>query len=170
MSRKFIAEIGTANGGTLFLFSRIASEYAVLISIDLPGGKYGGGYDITKIPLFKAFALPEQKIRLLRANSHHKETLIRVEQILGAKKLDFLFIDGDHTYSGVKKDFQMYSSLVNEKGIIAFHDIVIHPPNTNIEINRFWKEIKNDYNYKEIVEDWNQNCCGIGLLSEKKSQ
>ena len=40
---QFLLEIGTAQGGTLFFFSRLAAENAVLISVDLPGGKYGGG-------------------------------------------------------------------------------------------------------------------------------
>jgi hypothetical protein len=30
--------------------------------------------------------------------------------------VDFLFIDGDHTYEGVKKDFEMYSPLVRREG------------------------------------------------------
>ena len=37
---KVIIEIGTANGGTLFLFSRIASEDATIISVDLPSGMF----------------------------------------------------------------------------------------------------------------------------------
>lgn len=41
---KVLLEIGTANGGTLFLFSRIASDDGVHISIDLPDGAFGGGY------------------------------------------------------------------------------------------------------------------------------
>jgi predicted O-methyltransferase YrrM len=39
-------------------------------------------------------------------------------------KVDFLFIDADHSYEGVKKDFEMYSPLVRKGGIIAFHDII----------------------------------------------
>ena len=38
MKPKVILEIGTANGGTLFLFSHMAPEAATIISIDLPGG------------------------------------------------------------------------------------------------------------------------------------
>jgi len=49
---------------------------------------------------------------------------------LNGEPLDFLFIDGDHTYEGVKRDFEMYSPLVRNGGIIAFHDIVKHPPET----------------------------------------
>ena len=37
-------------------------------------------------------------------------------------KIDFLFIDGDHSYEGVKKDFELYSSIVNDNGIIVIHD------------------------------------------------
>lgn len=54
------------------------------------------------------------------------------------KRIDFLFIDGDHTYEGVKRDFLMYSPLVRKGGIIAFHDIVPHPPECGGDIPRFW--------------------------------
>jgi hypothetical protein len=37
-------------------------------------------------------------------------------------KIDFLFIDGDHSYEGVKRDFELYSTLMNPKGIIVLHD------------------------------------------------
>jgi hypothetical protein len=37
-------------------------------------------------------------------------------------KIDLLFIDGDHSYEGVKKDFELYSNLLNDKGIIIIHD------------------------------------------------
>jgi predicted O-methyltransferase YrrM len=57
------------------------------------------------------------------------KTLEEVKRILGGEKADFLFIDGDYTYEGVKRDL-MYSPLVREGGIIAFHDICPHPPET----------------------------------------
>jgi len=37
-------------------------------------------------------------------------------------KIDYLHIDGDHSYSGVKKDFELYSSIMSENGIITIHD------------------------------------------------
>jgi len=80
------------------------------------------------------------------------------------RKLDFLFIDGDHTYEGVKRDFKMYSSLVKKGGIIAFHDIVEHDPNSKCKVNRFWNEVKNDYESLEIVEDKKQKWAGIGVI------
>jgi predicted O-methyltransferase YrrM len=161
---KTILEIGTANGGTLFLFSQIASPDAIIISIDLHGGKFGGGYPIWKVPLYKSFAKDDQKIYLIRADSHDEKTLEKVKNMLGKRKLDFLFIDGDHTYEGVKKDFEMYSKFVKRGGIIALHDIVYHPFDPECQVDKFWRKLKKLHKTKEIISFLNQTWAGIGLV------
>ncbi|MEM1990703.1 MAG: hypothetical protein QW782_08765 [Candidatus Bathyarchaeia archaeon] len=70
---KTLLEIGTANGGTLFLFCQVAEPDATIISIDLPGGPFGGGYPEWRIPLYKSFAKERQRIHLIRGNSHGLE-------------------------------------------------------------------------------------------------
>jgi hypothetical protein len=37
-------------------------------------------------------------------------------------KIDLLFIDGDHSYEGVKRDFDLYSQILSPNGIIIIHD------------------------------------------------
>jgi len=37
-------------------------------------------------------------------------------------KIDLLHIDADHTFEGVKKDFDLYSNIMNKGGIITIHD------------------------------------------------
>jgi|TARA_B100001094_G_scaffold242266_1_gene238239 hypothetical protein len=37
-------------------------------------------------------------------------------------KIDYLHIDADHTYEGCKLDFDLYSTIMNENGIITIHD------------------------------------------------
>ena len=37
-------------------------------------------------------------------------------------KIDFLYIDADHTFEGVKIDFDLYSKIMNKGGIITIHD------------------------------------------------
>jgi hypothetical protein len=95
---KVVLEIGTARGGTLFLFTKIADQEAKIISIDLAGGSFGGGYPNWKIPLYESFSKEEQKIYLIRRDSRDPQTLEEVKSILGDEKINFLFIDGDHTY------------------------------------------------------------------------
>ncbi|MGQ9663795.1 MAG: class I SAM-dependent methyltransferase [bacterium] len=169
---RVLLEIGTANGGTLFLFSRVASDDSIIISIDLPGGAFGGGYHQWRIPLYKAFASQTQKIYLIRGDSHKYATLANVKKITADNKLDFLFIDGDHTYNGVKSDFELYSPLVKSGGIIAFHDIVpshfvkycIATRAKTGDVYKFWEEIKNDYQHQEIIAQKGQDGYGIGVI------
>jgi len=100
----------------------------------------------------------------MRANSHNPNTFELVKNILDGRMVDFLFIDGDHTYEGVKRDFNMYSSLVKEGGIIAFHDIANHPLESGCNVDKFWNEIKIDNESLEIIEDSNLNWGGIGVF------
>ena len=101
---------------------------------------------------------------MLRADSHSPKTFKLVKTVLADKKVDFLFIDGDHTYEGVKRDFNKYSSLVKEGGIIALHDIAEHDPRSSCKVNKFWNELKNDYEYLEIIENIKQKWAGIGVI------
>lgn len=161
---RLILEIGTATGGTLFMLSQVATDDAEIFSIDLPLGPYGAGYFKYKIPLFKAFAKKQQKINLLRLDSHKIDTLSQIKDMLNGRQLDFLFIDGDHTYEGVKKDFELYSTLVRPQGIIAFHDIVKNNFDSSFGVSKFWQEIKIKYQYKEFVSPLNNGCAGIGII------
>lgn len=158
-----IVEIGTASGGTLFLLSRVAAHDAMLVSIDLPGGPFGGGYGRWRAPLYRSFARPGQKVHLIRADSHDAETLRHLQTVIGSRGLDFLFIDGDHTYEGVRRDFELYGPLMSVGGWIGFHDIIPDPSDSMNEAHRFWEEIKFRYPHREIVSDRNRKY-GIGLV------
>ena len=37
--------------------------------------------------------------------------------------LDFVFIDADHTYEGVKRDIELWEPKVQENGLIMGHDL-----------------------------------------------
>jgi hypothetical protein len=153
LAPKISMEIGTNYGGTLFLLFSISPPDAEILSVDLPNGPFGGGYPARKIPLYKRFPQCRQKLHLLQGNSHSTEMLDRIRKILRGRLLDYLFIDADHTYSGVKSDFAMYSPLVRSGGIVAFHDIVAHRNDASSEVHLFWQEVKLQYRHLEFVED-----------------
>ena len=160
---KYILEIGTGNGGTLFLFSRVPSA-STIISIGLHKAQFGGDYSPWKKQLYESFALSNQRIIPLRVNSHDPATVQLVKTLLGNTLVDFLFLDGDHTYDGVKADFELYSPLVKEGGIIAFHDIMTHPTKTNCEVDKLWKELRENYRHAEIISRPGQDWAGIGII------
>jgi predicted O-methyltransferase YrrM len=167
-----VLEIGTANGGSLLPITRLSAQDAHVISVDLHHGEFGGGYPAWRIPLYKAFARDTQRLDLLRGDSHDPRTLDRVRDLLAGRQLDLLFIDGDHTFDGVKQDFEHYGPLVRPGGIIAFHDI--NPPNELApadgtrclvgEVPRYWREISPNWDSQEFVAPSVRGCFGIGLI------
>ena len=165
---KNILEIGTARGGTLYLFARVSDQAAKIVSVDL---------QIRDRNLFSTFARNNQTIILLEADSTSLKTVRTVRDSF-PYGIDFLFIDGDHSYEGIRLDFKNYSPLVNPGGLIAFHDIV--PDNetrfgvitggSSGEVHLFWKEMKSKYQHVEFVKDYAQDGLGIGVLFYQQQQ
>lgn len=163
-----VVEIGTAKGGSLYAWCRVAQSDATIISIDLPKGAFGGGYTLKEMSIFRKYKRKHQKLFFFRKNSHLKTTKKELLKKLNGRKIDFIMIDGDHTYSGVKKDFQMYSPLVKKDGLIVLHDILFHPQVRSCKVDKFWKEIKGNYKYKEFLDKFDERGFGrwggIGVI------
>ncbi len=159
-----VLEIGTARGGTLFLFTRVAADDATLMSVDLPGGKFGGSRKQHRHRLFMAFAHGKQRLEFLEADSHKDQTRQKIEELCGGRQVDFLFIDGDHSYEGVRRDYELYSPLVRRGGVVAVHDIAPGPRELVGGVPRFWAEIRDSSSSQELVEDWEQGGYGIGVI------
>lgn len=143
-----------------------ADDNATLISLDLPDGPFGGGYPDWKSRLYRSFAKPGQTIHLIRGDSHSASIHQQVVRILDGRKVNYLFIDGDHTYEGVKQDFETYSKLVDPHGLIAFHDIApdrAKVPNHFVSV--FWNEVKGRYAHEEFIRNPEQSKWGLGLIS-----
>lgn len=161
-----ILEIGTKFGGTFYIWNKLNEiTNGKNISVDLPNGIHGGIVlnDVEKRNLF--FQERFKNSYFVIGNSHEKQTNNQVFNILNGDRIDFLFIDGDHTYAGIKNDFFDYVKLCKPKSYVAFHDIIIsdHHHSRDVYVGEFWNEIKNDYIHWEFVEtenDW----AGIGLL------
>lgn len=154
---RIILEIGTARAGTLLIWSTIASER--VITCDL---------NDTSIQrdLFEALPPPGSncQVTLLTGNSHAPEFRQQVLDTLGGEKVDFLFIDGDHTVEGVTQDYHDYKDLVRPGGIIAFHDILESQPLPTNQVYHLWKTLRDDLDTEEFVADPAQCGFGIGIV------
>lgn len=160
LNPQVVCEIGTDLGGTFYLWSKVRQSRGLFISIDLPRL-----YRKSLNRFLYSFFAKNQKVFFLRENSHSLECLLKVQKILGDKKIDFLFIDGDHSYEGVKQDFLLYAKHVRKGGIIGFHDIMKdNLPGNVCDVDKFWARIKTVYQHREIVADRKQIGAGIGII------
>jgi cephalosporin hydroxylase len=163
-----VLEIGTMHGGTLWAWCRLATDDALIISVDLPGGHFGGGYSPAHAKTLRSYARERQRLELIAGDSHDAATLRQVQQMLNGCAVDLLFVDGDHSYEGVSQDFAMYGPLVKGPGgLIAFHDTLPCRPEDG-DVNRLWEEVKLGYRFAEILDEtevsWRGPWGGIGVL------
>ncbi|HEY7420743.1 MAG TPA: class I SAM-dependent methyltransferase [Gaiellaceae bacterium] len=159
-----VLEIGAGAGGTLYAWCRVAASDATIVSVDLPGGPFGGEWAGDQERL-QRHARPEQTLHLIALDSHDPQTSAEVAVRLDGRPVDFLFIDGDHTYEGVRCDYVAYAPLVRPGGVIAFHDIVDGPPELVGDVPRFWREADPSSGSRlELVESWAQGGFGLGVL------
>jgi predicted O-methyltransferase YrrM len=164
---RVVVEIGTMHGGTLWAWCQSASSDALLVSIDLPGGAFGGGYSDAEAERLAGYRRPGQTLELIRADSHDPATVAQLRALLGSRTIDLLFIDADHSYEGVARDYEMYAPLVRPGGLIAFHDVLPCRPEDG-EVSRFWHEVRARYRYCEFTDphdlSWRGQWGGIGVL------
>ena len=83
----------------------------------------------------------ELGVRMVQGKSQDAAVYAEVLGVLDGRRLDLLYIDGDHLYDAVKEDWQLYSPLVREGGIIVLHDAVIED-NPTVEVFRFYREVR----------------------------
>lgn len=164
---KTILEIGIGRGGASWAFSKISSvENHILI--DLPGGPWGGAdTEKTQATLNYINSHSRSTLTYIAGNSQNSECVDKLKEVLQGKYIDFLFIDGAHNYYGVKSDYLTYSPFVRSGGLIGFHDVCEHAPETGCEVKKFWDEVKasgipNDQ-YSEFIAE-PANWGGIALV------
>src|SRR5262249_8454235 len=150
--------------GSLSLWARVATRDALIVSVDLPQWELDDPDEAVVCERLLGAGGPAQRVRLLRGDSHDPRIPDRASQLLPSRPLDFLFVDGDHTYAVVSQDFRDYSPFVRRGGVAAFHDVHPHSRGWGGEVPRFWDEIKEGYRHTELVASRDQNGFGIGVI------
>lgn len=178
LSLDTVVEVGSARGGTFWALAQIAADDAHLASIDIPSGSpidVRNGVDVygnRDRERFYEYAKEGQQVTLIDASSQLLETRVRLQGALGGRMIDMLFIDADHRYEGVKRDYELYSPLVREGGLIAFHDIIRQNDHRS-GVHILWAELAKQHpDAMTFLGDetwgWGQ-WAGIGILRKQPS-
>lgn len=114
-----LLEIGSLYGGTLWYWSHLPS-IELLVTIDLPTTHPTVADGVREARQhWNDWWGHEVQFLDFEADSHAPAT---VDHVRALGPFDFVFIDGDHTYEGVRADWLAWSPLVRPGGLVAFHD------------------------------------------------
>lgn len=121
------AEIGTHTGdhavcllkNNKIKFMYLIDEYHVFND----AGKYFIDQNKSEKKARKALSKFSGKFEIIKENSDSAHSK------LGKESLDFVYIDGGHSYKQVKKDIKNYFPLVKKGGILGGHDFHSSPVN-----------------------------------------
>lgn len=132
---KKILEIGVHTGNGLKAFGQA-----------FPDAKLYGLEIDSQFLQFKDFALIE--------GDATKPEIIEAVRKLGP--FDFIFIDGDHRFEGVKADWDNYHGMVRPGGAVGFHDTSRTGEGwmSKVEVRPFLETLWQSNSYK-CVEFWN---------------
>jgi predicted O-methyltransferase YrrM len=156
-------EIGTRYGGSFEAVMSALPLSSTGVAVDFPGGGFG---DSESAPiLFATLARLRargQDVDCILGPSAAPEVVARAAQ---AAPFDAIFIDADHSYEAVKRDFQLYAPMAAKAVIL--HDIAAPPGHTStrglpVEVPVFWEEIRPRYRHLEIVAPG--SVMGLGIL------
>ena len=116
----YYAEIGACSGGTTFSINKFLNFKELLIIDD-------GGAEAVHYINARGNQLISQNLgtipRIEIIGSSAEQRVIDMSKHIASKQLyDILFIDGDHSYEGVKNDTINYLSIVRSGGYVIFHD------------------------------------------------
>jgi len=141
-----IVEIGSFRGKSttaLALGSRAGSSVPVFAIepheefVGVLGGRFGAA----DRSVFFRNMLQAECLDIVRLVNLGAEIVARCwDQPIG-----LLFIDGDHRYESVKRDFEGFAPWVNQRGLIAFHD-------SNVDPGRVIREALTTGDYDQVLE------------------
>ncbi len=146
-----LAEIGVFNGVTTIEIRKTMSPTGLLWAIDpFPAGKLGYSID-EKISRSVISKVNVGKVEFIKLTGKDAAAKYRQEQ---REPLEFLFVDGDHSWAGIDVDWTQWSPLIGPAGIIAMHDSRSTPENPNtLDSVRYTQEVIRQDPRFELIDE-----------------
>jgi predicted O-methyltransferase YrrM len=114
-----LVEVGVWHGVTTSRLRRVMASDGTLFAVDpYPVGRMGISMP-RQIAVSEVRRVPNGRVRWVRKTGAAAASGLAVEL---AGRIDFIFIDGDHSYEGLRSDWDGWSGLVAPGGSVALHD------------------------------------------------
>lgn len=157
--KSIICEIGCWKGKSTYVLGTALKTMGrgLIYSID----PFDGSGDTASLETYKK-AISKMNTSLLKnfQDTIHKYNLgpyitiipttsKKAKKYFDEKKIDLLFIDGNHEYESVQADYRLWSPLIKKNGFIALHDVgAKHVDGPRMVMEKFitkkngWKNIR----------------------------
>ncbi len=133
--RRSLVEIGVMHGVNTGLLRSVMHPEGELTGIDPhPRGRLGISFE-RRIALAELARHRRGKARLLRQMSY------QAAAEWGHRAIDFLFIDGDHSWDGIARDWRDWSPRIERGGLVALHDSRSVGERPDLDSVRFTTEV-----------------------------
>ena len=117
--RKRLVEVGVWHGVTTCRLRGAMAPDGVLLAVDpYPVGRLG--FSVQQLIARREVArIPNGTVRWVRQTGR---AAARDYTAAGEPPVDFIFLDGDHSYEGLRGDWENWVPLVAADGVVALHD------------------------------------------------
>jgi len=144
-----LAEIGVWEGGTTRRLRELMAPGGTLFAIDPhPPGRLGVSYQ-RLIARGEVGRVANGTVVWLREAGAEAAR----EREVAAQPFDFVFVDGDHTYKGLRQDWEAWAPLVASGGVIALHDSLLPEGHVDAGSVRYSNEVVVHDPRFEIVDE-----------------
>jgi predicted O-methyltransferase YrrM len=159
---KLVVELGTHRGASLFsaiLAAQSAGLTTEIVAVDhWRGDMHAGEYDES---VFSNF------LERLNALAYPPSRWIRSDTADAAagfsdNSVDLLHIDADHTYEGVKRDFEAWQPKLTECAVVLLHDTRVS--RAEFGVRQYFEELKSQFRSLNLAH---HNGLGIVLMGQE---
>ena len=137
--RQRLVEIGVFNGVTTLELRKAMPATATLWAVDpFIAGRLGYNLDerIARHVINQSSNGTVEMIKLISAAAMEKYKALKLPPV------EFLFVDGDHTWAGIDADWKGWAPLIGVGGIVALHDSRSYPGReVTLDSARYTKEV-----------------------------
>ncbi len=117
--RRCLVEIGVWHGATTCRLREVMASDGILYAVDpYPVGRLGISLP-RQIAHSEVGRVPNGRVEWVRKTGADAARELAAKM---ARRVEFVFIDGDHSYDGLRADWEGWSELVAPGGLIALHD------------------------------------------------